>query len=145
DFGEMHRLAKIAKPDICVITNIGICHLENLKTRDGIFHAKSEIFDFINSNAHIILNGGDDKLAAVGTIKGIEPVFYAAEGEMHREYVDIFASEIINCGLKGVNAQIHTPKGSIWVEIPIPGQHNVSNAMAAIGVGLSLGLTLEEM
>ena len=47
DFGEMHRLAKMAKPDICVITNIGICHLENLKTRDGILQAKSEIFDFL--------------------------------------------------------------------------------------------------
>ena len=35
DFGEMHRLAKMAKPDVCVMTNIGICHLENLKTRDG--------------------------------------------------------------------------------------------------------------
>ena len=45
DFGEMHRLAEMARPNICVITNIGICHLENLKTRDGILKAKSEIFD----------------------------------------------------------------------------------------------------
>ena len=49
DFGEMHRLAKMAKPDICVITNIGICHLEQLKTRDGILQAKSEIFDYLRS------------------------------------------------------------------------------------------------
>ena len=36
DFGEMHTLASMANPDICVITNIGLCHLENLKTRDGM-------------------------------------------------------------------------------------------------------------
>ena len=40
DFGEMSRLAKIARPDTCVPTNIGWCHLENLKTRDGIMKAK---------------------------------------------------------------------------------------------------------
>ena len=39
-FGEMHRLAKVARPDICVITNIGQCHLEFLKDRDGILRAK---------------------------------------------------------------------------------------------------------
>ena len=43
DFGEMHRLSKIAKPDVCLITNIGQCHLENLGTRDGILKAKTEI------------------------------------------------------------------------------------------------------
>ena len=46
-FGEMHRLSKIARPDICVITNIGTCHLEFLGDRDGVLRAKSEIFDFI--------------------------------------------------------------------------------------------------
>ena len=47
EFGEMHQLAEIARPDICVITNIGQAHLENLKSRDGILKAKSEIFDFL--------------------------------------------------------------------------------------------------
>ena len=44
EFGEMHRIAKVAKPDICVMTNIGQCHLENLIDRDGVLRAKSEIF-----------------------------------------------------------------------------------------------------
>jgi len=43
DFGEMHRLSKMAKPDVCVITNIGQCHLENLGSREGILKAKCEI------------------------------------------------------------------------------------------------------
>lgn len=144
DFGEMHRLAKMAKPDICVMTNIGICHLENLKTRDGILKAKSEIFDFLKSDAHIVLNGADDKLSTIGTVKEITPVFYAIEGENQRE-IDITASGIENLGLKGMKAQLHTSKGELNVHIPIPGKHNIYNAMAATGVGMVLGLTQEEI
>ena len=62
EFGEMHQLAEIARPDICVITNIGQAHLENLKTRDGILKAKTEIFDFLKDDGVIVLNGDDDKI-----------------------------------------------------------------------------------
>ena len=65
DFGEMHRLSQIARPDICVMTNIGQCHLENLGTREGILKAKSEIFDFMNPEGHILVNGDDDMLCKV--------------------------------------------------------------------------------
>jgi len=47
DFGEMTRLGMMARPNICVLTNIGLCHLENLKDRDGILKAKTEMFEFI--------------------------------------------------------------------------------------------------
>lgn len=145
DFGEMHRLAKMAKPDICVMTNIGICHLENLKTRDGILKAKSEIFDFLKPDAHIVLNGADDKLSTIGAVRDIAPVFYAMEGENEKENVDITASGIQNLGLKGMTTEIHTSKGSFAVHIPIPGRHNIYNAMAAAGVGLALGMALDEI
>ena len=76
DFGEMHRLAAIAKPNTCVITNIGTCHLENLGDRDGVLKAKTEVFDHLKENAAVILNGDDDKLAGVGEVKGKKPVFF---------------------------------------------------------------------
>lgn len=138
NFGEMHRLAKMARPDVCVITNIGICHLENLKTRDGILKAKCEIFDYLNSKSHIVLNGEDDKLSTVQEIKGIRPLFYGAGRE-------IYADQIQNCGLKGIKASIHMPQGTIEVKIPIPGEHNVYNAMAAAGVGIALGMSLSDI
>ena len=75
----MHRLSEIAKPDVCLITNIGQCHLENLGTRDGILKAKSEIFDFMKKDAKICLNGDDDKLASIREVKGIFPVFLAQQ------------------------------------------------------------------
>src|SRR5699024_1543635 len=81
DFGEMHRLAKIAKPDTCVITNIGPCHLEFLGDRDGVLKAKTEIFDFLRPNGHIILYGDDDKLSTIQEVKGIRPVFFGIDKE----------------------------------------------------------------
>ena len=62
NFGEMTRLARVARPDICVITNIGVAHIENLGSRDGILRAKTEMFDYMNPEGTIILNGDDDKL-----------------------------------------------------------------------------------
>ena len=145
DFGEMHRLARIAKPDVCVITNIGICHLENLKTRDGILKAKSEIFDFLKPDGQIVLNGEDDKLSTIEEIKGIVPVFYGYGSQ------NIHAENVEDYGLKGLGADIYvkmnsdTAEKAIHVDIPIPGQHNVFNAMAAVGVSLMLGMKLEEV
>lgn len=140
DFGEMHRLAKIARPDTCVITNIGLCHLEFLKSRDGILKAKTEIFDFLKPTGHIILNGDDDKLVTVENVKGINPMFFGIENKN-----GIWADEIKPEGLKGISCCIHTEKGSFPVLIPIPGHHMVYNALAGTAVGLTYGLSLDEI
>ncbi|HKM03318.1 MAG TPA: UDP-N-acetylmuramoyl-tripeptide--D-alanyl-D-alanine ligase [Lachnospiraceae bacterium] len=140
EFGEMHRLSKIAKPDICVLTNIGLCHLENLKSRDGILQAKSEIFDFISENGEVCCNGDDDKLMTIGKIKGRFPVFFGLAPKN-----DIYANEILNHGLFGTSCTIHTKKGNISVSIPLPGEHMIYNALAATSVGLSLKLSLAEI
>ena len=63
DFEEMHRLARIARPDTCVITNIGYCHLENLKSLDGVLKAKTEMFDYMKEDGCAVLNGDDEKPA----------------------------------------------------------------------------------
>ena len=62
EFGEMDRLSTMANPDICVITIIGLCHLENLITRDGILKAKTESFAHLTPDGIAVLNGEDDKL-----------------------------------------------------------------------------------
>ncbi|MDO5540143.1 MAG: UDP-N-acetylmuramoyl-tripeptide--D-alanyl-D-alanine ligase [Eubacteriales bacterium] len=139
-FGEMHRLSKIVRPDICVITNIGQCHLEFLGDRDGVLRAKSEIFDFINPEGQIILNGDDDKLAALSAVKGITPLFFGTEGAR-----DIRATEVESVGLKGIKCRIHTGDDSFEVMIPVPGRHMVLNALAATAVGSVLGMTNEEI
>lgn len=139
-FGEMHRLAKIAKPDTCVITNIGQCHLEFLGDRDGVLRAKSEIFDFLRPDGHIILNGEDDKLSELTQIKGISPVFFG----FGRENA-VYADRIEKKGLEGISCRIHTKEGSFTALIPVPGIHMVLNALAGTAVGLQYGLTLEQI
>lgn len=149
EFGEMHRLATMANPDVCVITNIGLCHLENLKTRDGILKAKTESFSHMKENGTAILNGDDDKLSSIKEVNGKSPVFYGISEKM--EYADadckkaVYATDIENLGLFGVKACIHTETGTFEVKIPIPGEHNVYNALAATATGLTLGLTLSEI
>lgn len=140
DFGEMHRLAKIAKPDTCVITNIGQCHLEFLQDRDGILRAKTEIFDFLRQDGHIILNGDDDKLSTIEEVKGIRPVFFGIGTEN-----DVYADRIEKRGLAGISCRIHTKQGSFTTLIPIPGIHMVMNALAGTAVGLHYGLTTEQI
>ena len=90
-FGDMTKLASIATPDMCVITNIGVCHLENLVNRDGVLKAKTEVFDFLPPDGKIILNGDDDKLITVKEYKGIKPIFYGINGDFDIKGTDIAA------------------------------------------------------
>ena len=151
DFGEMHRLAEMANPDVCVITNIGLCHLENLIDRDGILKAKTESFEHLTANGVAVLNGDDDKLCTKTEVNGRQTVFYGiarASGEVE-ETADakreIYATDVEAVGLTGTKAVIHVPDMQFEVEIPIAGEHNVYNALAAVGVARELGLTVEEM
>lgn len=140
NFGEMERLSRIARPDICVITNIGVAHLEHLKSREGILKAKTEIFKYMNPDGTIILNGDDDMLATVKPANGITPVFFGTDPEE-----DFYADHIQDCGLDGTNALFHTPAASFDAHISIPGAHMVYNALAGIAAGYALGMSDEEI
>ena len=159
EFGEMHRLAQMANPDICVITNIGLCHLENLITRDGILKAKTESFEHLTPEGVAILNGDDDKLCEKKMVNGRPAVFYGLgaapkraeteKGEKTLAPKQIYATEVEALGLTGMRAKIHIrngnePETQFTVEIPIAGEHNVYNALAAAAVARELGLTAEE-
>lgn len=139
DFGEMHTLASMANPDICVITNIGLCHLENLKTRDGILKAKTECFYHMRENGIVILNGLDDKLNTIKEVNGAAPVFYGREGDC------AYAADVTDLGLLGIRIKLHLNREVGEVTIPIPGEHNIYNALAAACVGHALGMKLEEI
>ncbi len=140
DFGEMHRLSKIAKPDICVLTNIGHCHLENLKSRQGILKAKTEIFDFMKEDGVVCLNGDDDMLETITEVKGRRPMTFG-----RRESNRVYADCVENRGLFGSRAVVHMDDEEFDMDIPLPGEHMVYNALAAVCVGSLLGLTGDEM
>lgn len=139
-FGEMTRLAKVARPDICVLTNIGSAHLENLGSRDGILKAKTEMFAYMNAGGTIILNGDDDKLRSFTPGNGISPVYFGLDNNCAFR-----AEHIVNRGLKGTTAEFVTPVSRFCAHINIPGSHMVHNALAGIAVGYALGMTDEEI
>ena len=139
-FGEMTRLAKIARPDICVITNIGVAHIENLGSRDGILKAKTEMFQYMNPEGTVILNGDDDKLRGFVPENGISPVYFGLEPSR-----DYHAEKIVNKGLRGTDAEFVTPSARFRAHISIPGSHMVYNALAGIAVGTALGMSPDEM
>ncbi len=149
EFGEMHRLASISRPDIAVITNIGLAHLKTLKSRAGILKAKTEMFDHLQDGAAVILNGDDDMLSTIAKVQEKEPIFYGIGTEKPQTAMydkkTIYATDIENLGLKGISLRIHTPEESFLARIPIPGEHNVYNALAAAAVGRQLGLTITEI
>ena len=161
EFGEMDRLSTMANPDICVITNIGLCHLENLITRDGILKAKTESFAHLTPDGIAVLNGDDDKLCDKKVVNGKPAVFYGIEkaakvaeteeGTKTLAEKTVYATNVEAVDLTGTKAAIHYPSketgGEVTMEvtIPIAGEHNVYNALAAVSVARELGLTCDEM
>ena len=140
DFGEMHRLSEIAKPDICVLTNIGQCHLEFLGDRDGVLKAKTEIFDFLNPNGMIFVNGDDDKLVTLKE-RWQDKLVCFGRGAAN----DVYAANEISKGLLGSTMDIVGSMELKEVQIPLPGEHMVLNALAAAAVAKYLQLSLEEI
>lgn len=140
DFGEMTRLSEIAQPDVCVITNIGQCHLEQLGDRDGVLRAKTEVFANLKEGGSACLFAEDDKLAGIAEVNGKKPVFYGM-----KETADVYATDVVNKGLLGSECVIRAGDMKIEAEIPLPGKHMVYNALAATAVGKIMGLDAEEI
>ena len=136
-FGEISALSKTALPDIGIITNIGVSHIENLGSRDGILKAKLEILDGMKKGSTLILNVDNDKLSEVKLDDyeifgfGIDSenadvrAFDISENETHTEFKVSFEG------------------GTQKVTIPTVGLHNVYDALAAFCVGLKLGIDTE--
>ncbi|MCR5720309.1 MAG: UDP-N-acetylmuramoyl-tripeptide--D-alanyl-D-alanine ligase [Lachnospiraceae bacterium] len=150
DFGEMSRLSNVARPDICVITNIGQCHLEKLQDRNGVLKAKTEIFDYMGKDSVVILNKNDDKLSKLLRVrvgKALNSEGYEVSPLFFGKDMDAFdcciAGNVKNLGLLGSDALITYGYESMEVHIPLCGEHMVMNAAAATLVGRKLGLPME--
>lgn len=139
-FGEMSRLAKVAKPDVCTITNIGACHLENLGDLNGVLKAKTEMFEYAKDDCYVVLNGDDEKLRIVQEVKGNKPIFYGIETKQ-----DVTAVDYVTDGLDGTDIIVDYEGTEVKMRVGLPGKHNVLNALCAICVGKHFGMTFEEM
>ena len=139
-FGEMRRLGKMTKPDTCVITNIGECHLEFLESREGVLRAKTEMFEYLREEGTVYVNGDDDMLRTIELVKHKKPVRFGFSKEN-----DYYADGIQKKGLRGCDAMIHTMTESFLASIYLPGEHMIRNALAATAIAQQYGLTTEEI
>ena len=136
--GEISRLSKTARPTVAVITNVGVSHIENLGSREGILAAKLEILDGMEPGAPLILNRDNDMLATV-----TETDFPITWFGIRSEDADVRAEDIAYLDSSTEFTAV-TKNGKTRVALPTTGEHNVYDALAAIAAGLAVGIPLEE-
>ena len=136
-FGEISRLAKVAQPNVGIITKIGVSHIEHLGSREGILKAKLEILDGLKPNAPLIVNGDDDLLSTV-MLDDRKVITFGIENEK----CDYRAVNIEQSGYNTCFTVVYNG-GKQSVTIPTVGTHNVYNALSAFAAGLYLGVTPE--
>ena len=142
--GEIRALARIAQPEIGVVTNVAPVHLEFFDSIAGIARAKYELIESLPASGTAVLNADDEYVSQFGRgFKG-KVVTYGT-----RATADVRAENRQTCGAEGsefdvvlacesgVSAREH-------VRLPLVGDHNVLNALAAVAVGLTRGLKLSE-
>ncbi|GAA0075920.1 UDP-N-acetylmuramoyl-tripeptide--D-alanyl-D-alanine ligase [Clostridium sp. CTA-5] len=140
NFNEIHRLANIAMPDIATITNIGVSHIENLKTRENILKEKLSITDFFKDNNPLVINNENDMLQKIKEDNRfkLEKVGYNEECEVYAKNIDLTE--------KTTSFDAVTKTGENYrFTLNMVGKHNVLNALLGIQISRELGVTFQEM
>ncbi len=136
--GQIKELAEIASPDLGIITNIGISHIEILKTRENILKAKMEIATFFDKNNTLVVCGNDNFLGALPEAK--------------YKIVKTGVGENFEIGAKNIALEELSSKFTVYdgekeeeFSLDMPGEHNISNLMLGIAIAKELGVSFEEM
>ena len=139
-FREIAYLTAIGKPDVAVIVNIGTMHIEHLGSMEGILKAKMEIVEGMPVNGKLILNGDDNLLWNHRAALEREAVYFgAANPENNLRATEISQKE--GC----LSFLVTRDCLQIPLYLPLEGQHYVSDALAAVAVGLELGVLPENI
>lgn len=133
-FGEISNMVKAVKPTVAMITNIGVSHIENLGSREGILKAKLEILEGLPKNSPLILNGDNDLLKTVKN-DDYNIVLVGIENENCQfRAVDICENDL------QTSFKINYNDRCVNVTIPTIGIHNVYNALFAFAAGCYTGV-----
>lgn len=137
--GEIRALAKIALPETGVVTNVAPVHLEFFDSVAGIARAKYELVESLPTSGTAILNADDEYVSQFGRgFKG-SVVTYGKTAT-----ADVRAEKIQSLGAEGSAFDVVTHGGRQGARLPLVGEHNILNALAAIAVALTQGFKLEE-
>ena len=138
--GEIAALAKIAEPDWAVVSNVGPVHLEFFTDGiAGIARAKYELIEALPKDGVAVLNFDDPYVSTFGKGLGERAVFYGTG-----EGAEVRAVHVAEIGAEGVVFTVEAGGERASVQLKMLGRHNVSNALAAIAVGLQSGMSLAE-
>ena len=133
-FREMAYLSSIARPDVALILNIGTMHIENLGTMEGIRQAKFEIVEGMGPAGELVLNGDDTMLRNLPDMLRQKVTYFGKDSDCAVRCLDARQEEETLC------FRVETRDTSFPVEIHLEGLHFVPDAMAAVSVGLLLGV-----
>jgi UDP-N-acetylmuramoyl-tripeptide--D-alanyl-D-alanine ligase (EC 6.3.2.10) len=138
---EIQALCEIAQPDIGVITNIGITHLELLGTQENIVKAKWELIASLPAAGRAVLNAEDLYSCQKAQSNQTSALYYGLHGKYHLP--DVQGQNLRKSGALGTAFTVTYAGQRTEVELPLPGDHNVLNALAALTVGIEWGISLE--
>ena len=139
-FREIAYLASIAQPDVAVITNIGTMHIEHLGSQQGILQAKLEILEGMKEGSKVVLNGDDALLWHLERRDGLD-IAYCGIQNPDCDYRGSGIEQ--TSGL--LRFQVQYGDQSFPVEMGLEGRHYVSDALLAVGVGVQMGVSPENI
>ena len=134
-FEEIGRIASFVQPDYCLFTNIGLAHIENFGSREGIFKGKTEMLAHMRPGGRIIANGDDDMLCTIPNA-----LLYGLGGHCH-----VRGDNIEDLLLDGMRFTAIYQGETFRMQVPSLGLHSVYNALCAVSVGLLLGMRFSEL
>lgn len=139
DIGEIDLLADIVRPNVGIITNIGISHIERLGSREGILRAKLEITNYLGEEDALVINEGGDLLNKDSAKGNYKLITTGTNGKS--TYI---ISDILDNGENGMDFTLEYDKKIQRFHVPIPGLHNVTNASLAIAACSFIGVSMAE-
>lgn len=139
NFGEIRDLTHVCRPNVGVITNIGVSHMETLGSRENILKAKMEITEAMTPDAPLILNMDDDMLQKVSHLTDQPVMYFGIDSPADITATDIRTKD--GCTL----FKIRYYGKSVEASVPAVGRHNVYNALAGFCVGLVADMDEEDI
>ena len=150
--GEIATLAEIARPTIAAVTTVSSAHTEFLGSLDEVQREKSALVRAVPAAGAVVLNADDPRVLAMGAATPARIWTFSALGSARGSALgnalgaaDIRAAGQVADTSEGVSFVLETSQGRRAVRLHFAGRHNVTNALAAAGVGLALGLPLERI
>ena len=135
--GEIRRLVSLAEPEMRVWTNVGDAHIGFFRSPDAIADAKAEILESADQATVVVANADDPRVASrVAGFHGRVVTFGRAEGAHVR------ATAVKFRGVDGTSAHLATPAGEADLEVPLAGEGNLANVLAATAVAVTWGVPL---